>query len=166
MKQWCFLFLLCPALAMAQRIEWDIAYTKMIPDSLTRPIHMPPRDYNPHLRYDTGVTPGYEVKKRIVVIQSDSMYRQFFWRYTYTNDSLKACKAAGCDHWWYNWMEKHHVDSLPLIDFSKNELVLYAACAQCLAFCHHAAEQGSCHRNACSFRETWFIREKRIKISK
>lgn len=161
MKQLLLLLFLVPITTMAQRAEWDLAYKKNIPDSLTTLIHMPERDYNPHLRYDTGDIWGYRVKNRVVVIQSDSLYRQFFWRYIYTDDSLKACKAAGCDHWFYNWKEKHHVDSLPVIDFSKNELVMYAACAQCLAYCHHDTGQESCHRNACNFRETWFIRKKK-----
>jgi hypothetical protein len=161
MKRLLLLFFLCPLVAAAQRTEWDIAYNKNIPDSLTKPIRMPERDYNPHLQYDIGDTPNYKVKKRVVVIQSNDRYKQFFWRYIYNNDSLKACKAAGCDHWLYNWKEKHHVDSLPIIDFSKNELVMYAACAQCLAHCHHTTGDESCHRNACNFRETWFIRKKK-----
>lgn len=161
MKQLLLLFFLCPLVAAAQRTEWDFAYNKNIPDSLTKPIHMPERDYNPHLQYDIGDTPSYKEKKRVVVIQSNDRYKQFFWRYIYNNDSLKACKDAGCDYWRYNWMEKHHIDSLPVIDFSKNELVMYAACAQCLAYCHHATGQESCHRNACNFRETWFIRPRK-----
>lgn len=158
MKRLLLLLFLCPLVVVAQRSEWDFAYNQSIPDSLTKPIHMPQRDYNPHLRYGSS---DYSIKKRVVIIQSDSLYRQFFWRYIYTEDSLKACKAIGCDHWHYNWMEKHHVDSLSVIDFSKNELVMYAACAHCLAYCHHATGGESCHRNACNFRETWFIRKKK-----
>lgn len=165
MKQLRLLLFLCPIVAMAQPAEWDFAYKKSIPDSLARFIHMPQRDYNPHLRYNVGNTTNYSVKSWAVVIQSDSLYRQFFWRYIYNNDSLKAGKDAGCDYWHYNWMEKHHVDSLPVIDFSKNELVMYAACAQCLAYCHLDTGRESCHRNACYFRETWFIRKKRMPVT-
>lgn len=161
MKQLLLLLFLSPLLAGAQRAEWDIAYNENIPDSLTKPIHMPQRDYNPHLRFDTSDAINYKIKKRVVIIQSNDRYKQFFWRYIYNNDSLKACKDAGCDYWQYNWMEKHHVDSLPVIDFSKNELVMYAACAQCLAHCHHTTGQESCHRNACYYRETWFIRQRK-----
>jgi hypothetical protein len=162
-KKLLFFFCLLPVLAAAQRTAWDIAFNKSIPDSLTQPIRMPPRDYNPHLVYDGGDTViNYKVKNRVVVISSNALYKQFFWRYIYTNDSLQAYKATGGDTWWYNWMQKHHADSLPVIDFSKNELVLYAACAQCLAYCHHDTGNASCHRNACRFRETWFIRARKL----
>jgi hypothetical protein len=161
MKQLLFLFMLFPLLADAQRTEWDIAFNKSIPDSLTQPIRMPPRDYNPYLAYEGSDTLNYKSESRVIIIGSAALYKQFFWRYVYTNDSLKAFKAAGGDPWWYNWMEKHHADSLPVIDFSKNELVMYAACGQCLAFCHHDEGKTSCHRNACMFRERWFIREKK-----
>jgi hypothetical protein len=161
MKQLFFLFLLLPLLADAQHAEWDIAFNKSIPDSLTQPIHMPVRDYNPYLAYEGSDTVNYKLKSRVIIIRSDTLYRKFFWRYVYTNDSLKAYKTAGGDPWWHKQMEKHHVDSLPVIDFSKNELIMYSACAQCLAFCHHAAGNQSCHRNACMFREKWFIREKK-----
>jgi hypothetical protein len=161
MKQLLFLFLLFPSLAEAQRTEWDIAFKKSIPDSLTQPIRMPERDYNPHLAYEGSDTVNYKSESRVIIIGSAALYKQFFWRYVYTNDSLKAYKAAGSDPWWYNWMEKHHADSLPVIDFTKNELVMYAACAQCLAFCHHDEGKTSCHRNACMFRERWYIRERK-----
>lgn len=163
MKFWLLPLLLCPMLARAQRMEWDLAYAKNIPDSLTRPIHMPERDDNPNLNKEGINTINRKFSTSTLIIRSDSLYKQFFWRYIYTHDSLKACKAAGCDPWWYNWMQKHHVDSLPAIDFSKNELVLYAACAQCLAICNHNdTDRGPCHRNACHFRESWFIRKKKI----
>ncbi len=166
MKRLILLFIVFPLLAEAQRTEWDIAFNKSIPDSLTRPIHMPQRDYNPGLGYDNGNKVSYRTKERVVIISSDSVYRQFFWRYIYTDDSLKAHKATGDGYWHYKWMEKHHTDSLPVVDFSKNELVLYAACAQCLANCHHAAGSTSCHRNACMFREKWFIRAGKQLYSK
>jgi hypothetical protein len=159
MKQLFVLFLLCPALTAAQRTEWDIAYTKSIPDTLTEIIRMPEKSYNPNPK-DNGIV-HTTFSGRVLIIQSDSLYKQLFGLYIYTNDSLKAYKAAGCDQWHYNWMKKHHVDSLPIIDFSKEELIRYAACAQCLAFCRNAESRGPCHRNACSFRETWFIREKK-----
>jgi hypothetical protein len=161
MKKLLLLLLLFPSLVIAQRIEWDIAFSKNIPDSLTKPIHMPERDYNPGLGYDNGNEVSYRTKERVVIISSDSLYRQFFWRYKYTDDSLKAHNATGDGYWYYKWMEKHHIDSLPVIDFSKNELVMYAACAQCLAFCHHNEGKTSCHRNACMFREAWFIKERK-----
>ena len=160
MKKMLFFLLLFPVLIKAQQTEWDIAFLKSIPDSLTRPIHMPERDYNPRIRYDDTVS--YFQKSRVFIVRSDSVYRELFWRYTYTNDSLMKYKKLKTDPWWYYWMERHHVDSLPVIDFSKNELVMYAACAQCLAFCNHQGMyNGPCHRNACDFRETWFIRKRK-----
>lgn len=54
-------------------------------------------------------------------------------------------------------------DSLPVFDFSKQELVLYSACDQCLAFCnHHGKENEPCHRNVCRFQDAWFVRDKKI----
>jgi hypothetical protein len=161
MKKLLLLFLLFPLSAEAQRTEWDIAFFKSIPDSLTQPIHMPVRDYNPSQSHDDIDIIHYKTKSRVVIIRSDTAYKKFFRHYIYTNDSLKAFKAAGGDYWRHAWMEKHHADSLPVIDFSKNELVLYSACVQCLAFCHHAEGKTPCHRNVCRFREKWFIKERR-----
>jgi hypothetical protein len=161
MKQLLLLLLLLPSITKAQRTEWDIAFKKSIPDSLGRPVHMPARDYNPYQHYAEIDIINYKTKSSVVIIRSDTLYRKFFRHYVYTNDSLKAYKAAGGDYWRHAWMEKHHADSLPVIDFSKNELLMYSACAQCLAFCHHDEGKTACHRNACMFREKWFIRERR-----
>jgi len=121
---------------------------------------MPERDYNPHFRYDDTIS--YFQKSRVFIVRSDSVYKELFWRYTYTNDSLIKYKKLKTDPWWYHWMEKHHVDSLPVIDFSKNELLIYAACAQCLAICNHQGmDNGPCHRNVCNFTEAWFIRKRK-----
>src|SRR5258705_12296659 len=160
MKKMLFLLLLWPVLIKAQRTEWDIAFLKNVPDSLTRPIHMPERDYNPRFRYDDTVS--YFQKSRVFIVRSDSVYHELFWRYTYTNDSLKKYKKLKTDPWWYHWMEKHHVDSLPVIDFSKNELVMYSTCSQCLVVCNHQGMPNEpCHRNVCNFTETWFIRKRK-----
>jgi hypothetical protein len=37
---------------------------------------------------------------------------------------------------------------------------LYTACGQCLAFCEHEKGHNNCHRNACNFLPTWFIRKR------
>jgi hypothetical protein len=159
MRKMLFVCLLFPLAAVAQRSkDYEIAYWKHKPDSLTRPIHMPERDYNPHYQYEGSISNRQQV--RVVIIGSDTIYRKLFWRYIYTNDSLAKYKKANTDPWWYNWMAEHHVDSLPQIDFTKNELLLYAACAQCLAYCEYDTDHRSCHRNACNFRESWFIRER------
>jgi hypothetical protein len=155
MKKMLLFLLLIPVLIKAQRTEWDIAFQKSIPDSLTRPIHMPERDYS-DFTYD--VITDYKERRKVLIITSDSVYRKFFSKYIYNDDSLKKYKNAGADPWWYNWMVKHHIDSLPVIDFSKYELLVYAACPQCLAYCDNYEP---CHRNACSFREAWFIRKRK-----
>jgi len=113
---------------------------------------------NSWFRYDS-VTDHRE-KGRIYIISTDVVYRKIFWKYTYTDDSLKKYKKQEVDPWWYQWMQKHHIDSVPVIDFSKNELVVYAACAQCLAICDLDKGNGPCHRSACSYQEAWFTREK------
>lgn len=154
MRKMLFLYLLFPLLSKAQRDDYDIAFRKSIPDSLGKPIHLPER-YHSDFLYD--VIPDLKERTKVLIIGSDSIYHKFFSRYRYTDDSLKKYKKADGDPWRYNWMAKHHVDSLPVIDFSKNELLVYAACAQCLAYC----PGGPCHRNSCSFREAWFIREKK-----
>ncbi|HEV7780721.1 MAG TPA: hypothetical protein VGO58_05620, partial [Chitinophagaceae bacterium] len=84
MRKMLFLLLLFPLVASAQRDDWDLAYQKNTPDSLTRPIHLPERDYNPYFSYYD--TMRYESAIRVVVIREDSIYRKLFWRYTYTND--------------------------------------------------------------------------------
>jgi hypothetical protein len=154
MRKMMIAFLLLPLLTAAQRDEYDIAFRKNIPDSLTRPILMPERDYSD---FSHDVVTDRNKRITVLIIGSDSIYRKFFPKYIYTNDSLKRYKKAGGDAWWYNWMAKHHIDSLPLIDFAKHELLVYAACSQCLAIC----PKGPCHRNACSYQEAWFIREKK-----
>ena len=150
-----FLLLLYPFFANAQRSDYDIAFLKSIPDSLTWPIHMPERDYS-DFTYD--VITDHKERRKVLIIESDSIYRKLFSKYRYTDDSLNRYKNSGGDTWWYKWMEKHHIDSLPVIDFSKKELLVYAACPQCVAYCDRYEP---CHRNACSFREAWFIREKK-----
>ena len=160
MRKMLFLLLLFPLFLHAQRPEYERAFFKSIPDSLTRPIHMPERDYNPNFNFDYTI--DYRQKNnRVVVITSDSVYRKLFWRYVYTQDSIRKYTKLKTEPYYLNWMKEHLVDSLLVIDFSTQELVMYSACAQCLAFCNHDEGRTSCHRNACNFREAWFIREKK-----
>lgn len=154
-----FLLLALPVVSTAQRTEWDIAFQKAFPPGLGMRIHMPPRDYNPHFKFENDA-PAYG-QSRIYVVREDSIYRKFFWRYTYTKDSLEKKRNPPLNRYDYHWMKTHLLDSLPVIDFSKNELVMFAACAQCLAHCEHGdGNRGSCHRNACHYREAWFMRKK------
>ena len=160
MRKMLFLLLLFPVLSQAQRPEYDRAFVNSIPDSLSRSIHLPKRDYNPNFRFEDTV--DYRQKRdRIFIVTTDSVYKKLFWRYIYTQDSIIKYKQQNENSYSLKWMEEHLVDSIPVIDFSKYELVMYSACAQCLAFCHHDEGNTSCHRNACNFREAWFIREKK-----
>ena len=155
MGKMLFLLLLCPCFADAQDSDYDIAFQKSIPDSLTQSIRMPKSDYY-DVKYD--VIPDRKERRKGFIVKSDFIYRKFFSKYRYTDESLKKHKDAGGNPWTYNWMANHHIDSLPVIDFSKNELLIYVACPQCLAYCDNYEP---CHRNVCSFREAWFIRGKK-----
>jgi len=159
MRKMLFLLLLFPVLSQAQQSEYEKAFFKSVPDSLTHLIHLPERDYNPNFHFDYTI--DYSQKNnRVVIITSDSVYRKIFWRYVYTQDSIIKYTKLNTDAYYLNWMKKHLIDSLPVIDFSKQELIMYSACGQCLAFCRHDEGYTSCHRNACNFRELWFIRKK------
>jgi hypothetical protein len=158
MKRLLWLLVFCPFLSEAQRTDWEIAYTKSIPAGVGEPIHLPKRDYNPHFVLPEGIQ--HKVKARIITIKDDSVYKKLFWRYIYTKDSLAAYKRQGANKYDIYWVEQHLVDSLPIIDFSKHDLILHTACAQCLAYCKHDEGEDNCHRNACNFRESWFLRSK------
>lgn len=159
MKKLLFLLLFLPLLATAQRHEWDIAYVKGISADFGKAIYMPPRDYNPN--FNPTDTFSYGVKSRVYIIRDDSDYQKMFYRHIYTSDSLTAYKKKNANRYDLHWMTTHMRDSVPVIDFSKYELVVYAACAQCLAFCDHTAGKESCHRNACNFRESFYLRARK-----
>ena len=120
MRKMLFLLLLSPFLSQAQRPEYDKAFFSSIPDTLTQPIHLPERDYNPNFNFNNKV--DYRQKNnRVVVITSDSVYRKIFWRYVYTQDSIKKYTKLKTEPYYLNWMKEHLIDSLPVIDFSKQE---------------------------------------------
>lgn len=56
----------------------------------------------------------------------------------------------------------YHKDSLPVIDFTKEELLLHVYCPHCLVNCRHSRLDYPCHRNACSYSNAWFIRDKKL----
>lgn len=159
MKKAILFLLLCPLFSTAQRTEWDSAYAKGISTGFGKPIHMPPRDYNPN--FNPTDTFSYGVKSRIYIIREDSDYQKMFFRYIYTGDSLAAYKKKKASRYELHWVATHMRDSVPVIDFTKYELLVYAACAQCLAFCHHLTDDESCHRNACNFRESFYLRARK-----
>jgi hypothetical protein len=75
--------------------------------------------------------------------------------YTYTvhTDSL-----------YYAIFKKTNPDSLPSINFMKQELVARIACAQCLTYCRRNGwENQPCHRNACRYSVNWYLRKKNSK---
>jgi hypothetical protein len=99
--------------------------------------------------------------KNIMVIATDSLFRQIFSRYIFTKDSLKNFAGDKTD-WQYKMMVAYQKDSIPVIDFSHLDLVLYSACGNCMANCHHDKGNASCHRAACDYQRAWFVREKTL----
>ena len=153
-----FLLLLLPVFSFAQTDESIDAFLKSRPDSLGIPVSMPDRTY--YSFKEEKDSKGRHKRSFIAVITTDSEYHKIFSQYIYTKDSLKNWKLS-TDSFYYKLMCKYLVDSLPVIDFSTQELVLYAACGQCMVVCnHHGKEHESCHRNACYMQESWFLRNK------
>lgn len=150
-----FLLLAFPLYASAQPPLWDIFLSNKDIDSIGQRIHMPA-----NVKYTDII--DHRQKTGSFVITTDSVYRKFSWRFIYTNDSLKRHRNAAEDPW-YAWMKKYHVDSIPHIDFSKHELVIYIACYYCLTVCD---DNVPCHRNACSYMEKYFLRKKTTIINK
>jgi hypothetical protein len=149
--------ILLPVLLRAQNRDIYLeAFTKSIPKDLGTAIHLPKLDYGAEFNIE-DIAP-YDAKQRILVINSDSLFHKIFSRYTYTKDSLARYRGEKDDAG-YQWMLRHMVDSIPVIDFKTKELVLYSACGQCLANCNHK-ESDACHRNVCEFSNSWFIRDK------
>lgn len=157
MKKAILFLLLYPLFSTAQRTEWDIAYKKSIPAGLGKPIRLPDPGYSPY--FSLAAVAADNVKQRITVIASDSTYRKIFWRYRFTMDSVQKY-APDKNSWYHKWMIEHLRDSLPAIDFEKQELLMYSACGQCLAYCFQDGKLEPCHRNACGYSYSWFIKEK------
>lgn len=57
--------------------------------------------------------------------------------------------------------EGPHPDSLPEIDFTRQELVLSSYCVQCTVRCRDSGLGYPCHRNACRYSYSWQVRDKR-----
>lgn len=155
MKKMLLILILLPIIILGQSVESINAFKKSIPDSLGKPVRLPEPGFNRELNIEEV---AYYVKQRIYIITADSVYRNIFWNYRFTKDSLLKY-ATDKKSWYYTWMVEHLVDSLPVIDFSKKELVVYSACGQCLTFCEHRSGNKSCHRNVCRFMYKWFVRD-------
>lgn len=132
MRKFLVVFVLLPFCVSAQRPESRAAFEKSIPPGLGRSLSLPDPGYREDFPLD-DVFP-YEQKQRLLVVRSDSLYRVIFSGYA--------------------------PDDLPVIDFNCFELVLYAACGQCLAHCAHDKGASFCHRNVCRFEKRWFLRER------
>ena len=160
MKKMFFLLLLLPVSGFAQSSESIAAFLKSRPTNLGQLISMPERSYYPLAEmYDSS---GIFNRSFIAVVRTDSAYHKIFSRYNVTKESLNKYLTTS-DSFYYKLMSQYLIDSLPVIDFSKHELVLYAACGQCMVVCdHHGQRNESCHRNACHLQEAWYIRDKKI----
>ena len=164
MKRMLFILLLVPALSFAQSNESIAAFLKSRPENLGKPVTLPHRSYYDILSMRDSK--GRYKRSFIAVITSDSVYHKIFGQYIYTKESLKNWVTAA-DSFYYKLMCEYSIDSLPVFDFSKQELVLYSACGQCLAFCNHESEEReACHRNACHMQDAWYVRNKEPWIVK
>lgn len=159
MKKTLFLLLLIPSLIFAQSDESIAAFLKSRPEGLGRSVSMPKSEYHPHFDYSYYHS-GNKERGLIYVVSSDSAYHKIFSRFNITKESLNNYKIENNDSFFYKLLLKYLIDSLPVFDFSKQELVLYSACGQCLAFCHHTIGVDACHRNACTLMEAWYVRDK------
>lgn len=165
MKKMLFILLVAPSFVFAQSDEAVNAFLKSKPGNLGTPILLPQRS-SYYVFPEMHDSQGRLKRVFIATITSDSVYHQLFNRYIYTQESLKNWVPT-TDSFYYKLMCEYQVDSLPVIDFSKQELVLYSACGQCLAFCHHNDKEDnqSCHRNACDMQEAWYVRDKMKELT-
>ncbi len=154
MKKILLVFLLLPTILKAQHIEWDSVYAKSIRPGLGIPLLMPAIEYNPDFIIEEQFHPRQ--RQMYYPISSDSVYRKIFYRHIYTVDSIKKYQERGVDSFTLTHIKKYQLAAIPLIDFDAYNLLVYAACAQCLANCKHNKVDESCHKNACTYKYTWF----------
>jgi hypothetical protein len=137
MRKILFLLLFVPIVSFAQSDESIAAFTISKPDSLGKSV--------PQLN-DIEFS-------RLYVIRELGLKR----KYIYTINTETEYKTI---------FERYLKDSLPVFDFSKQELVVYAACGQCLVVCnHHGGHSEPCHRNACHFQQAWYVRDKKEQLT-
>ncbi len=136
MRKMLFLLFLLPVISFGQSDESIAAFATSQPDSLGKPVsQLNDIEYN-HLYSIREL--GLK-RKYIYAITTETEYKTVFNRYKN--------------------------DSIPNFDFSKEELVVYAACGQCMIVCnHHGKDRESCHRNACHFQQAWYVREKKGEL--
>lgn len=156
MRTLLLLILTCFCTSTYSQDAWKLAFRAHIPKELGTELQMPDPGLGEFSLEQFHRTSGVTT---IMAIASDSLFRKIFSRYHYTKDSLNNFQG---DHneWQYKMMVEYQVDSLPLIDFSRFDLVVFSGCGQCMANCQHDKGIQSCHRNACEFQHAWFLREK------
>ena len=126
----CMFLLFIPILSIAQNNGHKNQFEKLINDStLGVPVRLPELKRGELYNF-------FEIGKKSTygyLIKSDTLYYKIFSAYP--------------------------KDSLPAIDFLKEELLLRIYCMQCLISCHQ--ENGfdyPCHRNACMYTMKWYKR--------
>lgn len=93
-------------------------------------------------------------------------YRSDFYKYFEVGRFSTYKYSIGHDSVYYKIFSRYHKDSLPVIDFSKNDLVVGVFCSQCVATCRHLGERGNepCHRNACRYKFIWYLGKKQTNL--
>jgi hypothetical protein len=162
MRKILFLFCLLPLVLEAQKPDWDSAYVKSFRSGFGQPLAMPEIDYNSSFTIEDQFSPRQ--RQMHYPIATDSALRKIYYRYIYTADSINKYEKNGADSFTLKLIKKYQRDSIPSFDFAQYYLIIYSACAQCLANCNHGRGQESCHRNACNFRHTWFKVRKPRKL--
>jgi len=164
-----FLLMIIPVTVFSQS-DSLLRIFSSIPEN-SRPVHLPERLYTPEYNLDDSFNVWQIL--RVYTIKSDSVYHLVFQRYNLTKDSLRKM-TSGPDSLWYieddSAMYKSYcrylVDSLPVFDFLKVELIMYSACIYCLETCdHNNGERESCHRGGCWYIDKWFVKEKQPLIT-
>lgn len=133
MKKMLFLFLLLPVICFAQKDKYTEASTLLAGDtSLGKVVKMPDlRNWDLYNHFEIGMKSKY-----IYTVNNDSLYKNIF---------------ATCSK-----------DSLPVINFNQQELLVRVYCPQCVVTCSHTGTDNEpCHRNACMYREVWYLRNKK-----
>lgn len=128
-----FLFLLLPVICFAQKDKYTGAFFLLAGDTSSGiVIKMPDlRKWELHKHFEIGLKSKY-----VYAINNDSLYKKIFAAYS--------------------------KDSLPVINFNQQELFVRVYCPQCVITCSHiGTDNEPCHRNACMYREIWYVQNKK-----
>lgn len=125
------IFLLIPIFSFAQKDKLENILFRLQPDTNAKQVILP------KVR-GIDFYKQYEVGIKSVhdyIVSDDSTYFRIFSRYP--------------------------KDSLPMFDFTKQELLVNLFCLQCLTFCSHDGwDYQPCHCNACRYSYVWYVRNK------